>query len=84
MIHRLEITTRRGLRDARGEHIARKIRTFLDIPVTAVRTRDVYHLEADLTESDVADVVHEFADPVLHDCAVGKVDDASSASRSRD
>ena len=31
MIHRIEIATRRGLRDARGEHVASKLRSFLDI-----------------------------------------------------
>lgn len=54
MIHRIEIATRRGLRDARGEHVARKVRSFLDISVTSARTRDVYHVDADLTETEIA------------------------------
>ena len=48
VIHRIEIATRRGLRDARGEHAAGQIRDFLHIDVGGVRTRDVYHLEAEL------------------------------------
>ncbi len=75
MIHRIEIATRRGLRDARGEHVARKVRSFLDISVTSVRTRDVYHVDADLTETEIAQVVHEFADPVLQVGTVGRVED---------
>jgi phosphoribosylformylglycinamidine synthase len=77
MIHRIEIATRRGLRDARGEHVARKVRTFLDIPVASVRTRDVYHIEGDLSDDEVSQVVHEFADPVLQIGTVGKVDDGT-------
>ena len=77
MIHRIEIATRRGLRDARGEHVARRVRSFLDIPVSNVRTRDVYHIEADLTETEISQIVQEFADPVLQVGAVGKADDGS-------
>ena len=75
MIHRIEITTRQGLKDARGEHAARKVRGFLGIPVTSVRTRDVYHIEADLSPKEVERVVNEFADPVLHAGAIGQVED---------
>ena len=75
MIHRIEIATRRGLRDARGEHVARKVKGFLDISLTSVRTRDVYHVEADLTATEMAQVVHEFADPVLQVGQVGRVED---------
>ncbi len=48
MIHRIEIAIRKGLPDPRGKHVAARVREFLDIPIGAVRTRDVYHLEADL------------------------------------
>jgi phosphoribosylformylglycinamidine synthase II len=75
MIHRIEIAIRKGLPDPRGEHVAARVRDFLDIPVGAVRTRDVYHLEADLSEDEVATVVREFTDPVLNVGAAGRVDD---------
>ncbi len=75
MIHRIEIATRRGLRDARGEYVAERVRRFLDIPVAAVRTRDVYHIEAELSGEEAARVVDEIADPVLHQGAVGRVED---------
>jgi phosphoribosylformylglycinamidine synthase II len=75
MIHRIEIATRRSLRDARGEYVARRVRSFLDIPVTAVRTRDVYHIEADLTADELARIVQEFADPVLQVGAIPRLDD---------
>jgi phosphoribosylformylglycinamidine synthase len=75
VIHRIEIATRRGLRDARGEHVASQIRDFLHIEVAGVRTRDVYHLEADLEPEELERVVAELADPVQHLGAVGRVDD---------
>jgi len=75
MIHRIEIAIRKGLPDPRGKHVAARVRDFLDIPITAVRTRDVYHLEADLSAAEVARVVSEFADPILNVGAAGRVDD---------
>ena len=77
MIHRIEIAVRRGLSDARGEHAARQIREFLHLPVTGVRTRDVYHIEADLSADEVAKVLAEFTDPILQQGAVGRLDDGS-------
>ena len=64
MIHRIEIAIRKGLPDPRGEHVAARVRDFLDISIGAVRTRDVYHLEADLSEDEVATVVGEFTDSI--------------------
>ena len=75
MIHRIEIAIRKGLPDPRGEHVAARVRDFLDIPIDAVRTRDVYHLEADLSEDELATVVREFTDPVLNVGAAGRIDD---------
>jgi phosphoribosylformylglycinamidine (FGAM) synthase PurS component len=75
VIHRIEIATRRGLRDGRGEHVAGQIRDFLHIDVAGVRTRDVYHLEADLDGDELERVVRELADPVQQLGAVGRVED---------
>ncbi len=75
MIHRIEIGIRPDQRDARGEHVAIQIRDYLDIPVERVRTRNVYHVEADLTEAEAERVVAELADPVLQQGAVGRIED---------
>jgi phosphoribosylformylglycinamidine synthase len=74
-VHRLEIGVRPGLRDARGAHIEREIREFLHIPVEAVRTRDVYHVEADLTDDEIARVAHELTDPVRNTAALERLED---------
>ena len=75
MIHRIEIATRRGLGDARGEHAAAQIRDFLHIDVGVVRTRDIYHLEADLSGDELDRVVRELTDPVQHLGAISRVED---------
>lgn len=74
MVHRIEIGLRPGFRDPRGEAVARKVRGFLGIPVRRVRTRDVYRVEADLTETDARRVLHEFTDPVLQVGALGRLE----------
>jgi phosphoribosylformylglycinamidine synthase len=75
MIHRIEIATRPGLRDARGEHVAQQIRDFLHIPIDRVRTRNVYHVDANLNDEEVARIVHELTDPVAQAGAVGRIED---------
>jgi len=77
MIHRIEIAVRRGLPDARGEHAAGRVRDFLHLPVSSVRTRDVYHLEAEVEADEVERIVREFSDPVLQLGAVGRLADES-------
>jgi phosphoribosylformylglycinamidine synthase len=74
MIHRIEIGIRPDQRDARGEHVATQIRDFLHIPVSRVRTRDVYHVEADISGDEAERIVAEFSDPVLQHGAVGRLE----------
>jgi phosphoribosylformylglycinamidine synthase II len=75
MVVRLEIGTRPGRRDVRGETTARQVREFLGLPVAAVRTRDVLHVEAELLPGEPERLLHELADPVLHAAAVGRLED---------
>ncbi len=70
---------RPGMVDGRALHLAQEVRRFLHIPVASVRTRDVYHLEADLDAREVARVVAQFADPVLQVGAAGRVEDGPFA-----
>jgi len=80
MIHRIEIAVRRGLRDARGEHAAQQVRDFLHLPVEAIRTRDVYHVEAEISPEEIEQILHEFTDPVLQQGAVGRLEDGPFAA----
>ena len=72
MVTRFEIATKRGLRDARGEHAAAQVRDFLHLPVESVRTREVYKVEGELSADEAARVLHELTDPVLHEGAIGR------------
>jgi len=74
-VTRIEIGTRGDHRDPRGEETAHAARTILDIPVERVRTRDVYHIDATLTDDESGRVLHELTDPVLHAGALGRLDD---------
>ena len=74
-IHRIEIGLKPGQRDPRGEHVARQIREYLDLPVSSVATRDVYHLEAPVSAGETEQIAREFADPVRQRAAVGKLED---------
>ncbi len=74
-VHRIEIGVRRGLRDPRGEHVARSVREFLHIAVDGIRTRDVYHLQGDLSAAELTRVVAELTDPVLSVAAVDRLED---------
>ena len=74
-VHRLEIATRPPLPDARGLAVAATVRDFLGIPVASVRTRDVHHIEAELSEAEAARVLHEFVDPVAQQGALGRLED---------
>ena len=75
MIHRLEISPGPGLGDARGATIAATVREFLGIAIAGVRIRDVYRLEAPLTEDDLRRVLHEFVYAVAQRGAIGRLDD---------
>src|SRR5512145_2190516 len=66
MPNRIEVALRHGVRDARGERIKREIEHFLKIPVSAVRTIDVYTVDAALSpDLLLAAASGPFSDPVM-------------------
>lgn len=84
MIHRIEIATKPGIREARGEHVAAQIRRYLELPVKRVRTRDVYLIEEvdplaqAISSSELQRIVQHFSDPVLQIGAIDRIVDAVS------
>jgi len=64
MVTRIEIATRPGLQDPRGQETRHKIRHFLGIPVERVRTCEVYRIDAELRDDEPGRILREFADPV--------------------
>jgi phosphoribosylformylglycinamidine synthase len=66
MPNRIEVALRHGIRDARGERIKREIEHFLKIPVTSVKTVDVYTVDAPLGPGLLqAAAAGPFSDPVI-------------------
>jgi len=53
MAHRIEVSLKENVRDARGERIRREIEHFLRLPVTSVRTSDVYSIDAELDAAEL-------------------------------
>jgi len=73
LVTRLEIAARPSLRDPRGEEAEHKIRSFLNIPVERVRTREVYRIEGDLNADERQRVLAEFVDPVQQTGALDRL-----------
>ena len=73
-VTRIEIGARPGMRDGRGEAVARSIRDLLGLPVGSVRLRDVYRVDAPLDPGEAERVLRELTDPVLQVGALGRLD----------
>lgn len=65
MDHRLQISPRNGVRDARGDETRERIEQFLGIHVDAVRTRDVYSIFGDISVAEAAQIASACSNPVL-------------------
>jgi len=74
MVTRIEIAIRPELPDPRGADIARKVRSFLNIPVEAVRTREVYRIDAELGADEPQRVLGELVDSTLQLGALGRLE----------
>jgi phosphoribosylformylglycinamidine synthase subunit PurSL len=73
MAYRVEIGLKPSIRDARGEKIKRRIIDNLKIPINAVRTVDVYTVDASLSDEDMEKVATgPFLDPIIQDYSIGK------------
>jgi len=59
MAHRIEVSLKENVRDARGERIRREIEHFFHLPVAGVRTMDVYSIDAELSGEELATVAAE-------------------------
>jgi phosphoribosylformylglycinamidine synthase len=73
MTHRIEVGYRPGIPDPRGLDTLATIRSFLSIPIRDVRAFDVYTLDVDLSEEQVARVRDHFTDPVTQLGAIDRL-----------
>jgi phosphoribosylformylglycinamidine synthase II len=71
MAHRIEVALKDHVRDPRGERIKREIEDFLHLPVTSVRTLDIYTIDADVSLADLEKAASEpFCDPVIQNFTI--------------
>ncbi|HSW40719.1 MAG TPA: AIR synthase-related protein [Acidobacteriota bacterium] len=73
MAYRIEIGLKRGVADARGRATAARARRFLHVPLDSCRTRDVYRVDAVLSDSELHDIQRAFTDPVIARSAIGRL-----------
>ncbi|MBE0576985.1 MAG: phosphoribosylformylglycinamidine synthase subunit PurS [Desulfuromonadales bacterium] len=73
MAWRIVVGLKDSVRDARGERVRREIREHLGIELQAVRTIDVYTVDAQLSGEEVAAAAAgPFCDPIIQDYAINK------------
>lgn len=73
MAWRIVVGLKDNVRDARGERVRREIREHLGIELRAVRTLDVYTVDAQLSEEEVATAAAgPFSDPIIQDYAINQ------------
>jgi len=73
MANRVEAALKPGVRDARGERVHREIEHFLHLPVTAVRTIDVYTVDGDLSQQELEQAAAgPFCDPVIQEWSIDR------------
>jgi phosphoribosylformylglycinamidine synthase II len=71
---RLEIGLRLDQRDARAESVAATVQSFLHIDVKRVRTRDVYHVAANISRVEAQRVLDELCDAIVQRGALDRLD----------
>ena len=73
MAWRILVGLKENVRDARGERVRREIREHLGIELHAVRTIDVYTVDADLSDQEVAAAAAgPFSDPIIQEYAINQ------------
>lgn len=69
--YRLEIAPKPAFGDPRGMGVAKQAKTFLNLPVKKVLSRDVYSLFIDCDRDAVATIIEAFTNPVIENGTVG-------------
>ncbi len=73
MAWRIVVGLKDNVRDARGERVRREIKEHLGIDLKSVRTIDVYTVDAQLAETEVAAAAAgPFSDPIIQDYAINQ------------
>lgn len=71
MLYRIEVYFKKGIRDAKGESIKKRIKEDISILVKNLRIIDVYTIDADLSKKQI-DLLREnlFANPIIQEFSI--------------
>jgi phosphoribosylformylglycinamidine synthase subunit PurSL len=72
MYFRIQVAPLPGIVDARGNSVRERISRYLELPVNAVKTRDVYSLFAEIAEPDAERIAAAVGNPVLQSAQLGE------------
>jgi len=73
MVTRIEVGFKEGVVDAFGEKVARRIRNHLHLPVSSVRTIEVYTLEGEFNLEELEMIASgPLSDPIIQVYSIGK------------
>ena len=72
MIYRIELSQLDNWRDPKTEGVKNQIIDILKFPVKDVKTREVYTVNADVTESEMRKVANELKNPVTQKAVLGE------------
>ncbi|MFB3925366.1 MAG: AIR synthase-related protein [Syntrophales bacterium] len=73
MVNRIEVGFKKGVRDALGEKICRRIIEQLHLPAREVRTYDVYTIEGDVSRDELKRIAAgPLSDPIIQRFAVNR------------
>ena len=70
MAHRIEVALKRGTRDSLGLRVQGRLKEDFGLEFEKVRIVDVYTVDADLSEQDLAELAGELSDPIIQEWAV--------------
>lgn len=73
MAVRIEIGLKRGVRDARGHNVVRRVRSYFHLPVRSCETRDVYKVEVRASPTELQAIRKALTDPVIARSAIGRL-----------
>lgn len=76
MEYRIEISPHEKWKDSRAEGVKEETGKFLGIKFDALKTRDVYTVSADISESQAEKIASELANPVIQKSVLGQSDSA--------
>ena len=71
--YRIEIGSKSGPRDARGQRLKIQARQALQLPLQSVQTRMVYKIDAQLTRKELQAARKAFTDPLSGVSAIGRL-----------